>query len=54
MQHALATAYDRWAEKYGDKAARNLFLLHSVSAVVGFWLNWILKQLTFWRSSQKS
>jgi hypothetical protein len=35
----------RWLPKYGARRARQIYLLQSTGAVVGYWLNWIKQYL---------
>jgi hypothetical protein len=36
---------ERWVPKYGLRRAQRMFLWHAVWSVVGFWINWIRRQL---------
>jgi hypothetical protein len=46
MLLTLSNAFEqRWLPKYGPRRARLFFLLQSTGAVIGYWINWIKKNL---------
>ncbi|SRR6266700_6374971 len=50
----LLGRYPYWVGKHGPLKARLIFFTHSTGAIVGFWLDWVLKRanlLRLWRSS---
>jgi hypothetical protein len=36
---------ERWVPKYGARRARRIFMTQSAGAVIGFWINWMMKHL---------
>jgi hypothetical protein len=46
MLLTLGAAFEeRWLPKYGARRARQIFLLQSLGAIVGYWINWIKRHL---------
>jgi hypothetical protein len=45
----LQKAFDRWSLKYGRRCARRMFAMHSIGAVVGFWIGWIRDRLDLFK-----
>jgi predicted flap endonuclease-1-like 5' DNA nuclease len=46
MQLMLQRAFEeRWVPKYGARGARRLYMLQSLGAVVGYWINWTMQHL---------
>jgi hypothetical protein len=39
----------RWLPKYGERRARQIYLLQSTGAVMGYWINWIKQHLDVFR-----